>query len=105
MKFGKRKPPPVSVPKPPPASAGPIFIARFADGVTTRMSIYSGLDPLDLERGIAVSRAAYSSRTRTPMAAAPLIVQAHFEDGDGAVLASYTAEQLDGSNKKKEETS
>jgi hypothetical protein len=87
-------------PKPPPASASPIFVARFADGVETRVSIYSALDPLDVERGITIAKAAYSSRTRTPMAAAPAFLEAHFDDRDGVLLASYTAEQLNGGKKK-----
>ena len=39
----------VPVPKPPPASSGPVFVATFADGTETRMSIYSGTRPARLE--------------------------------------------------------
>ena len=101
LKKKKRKPAPFSVPAPvipvpraPPPSEGPVFTAVFEDGVQTKMSVYSGLDPLDLERAIKVSRAAYSSRTKKPMAAAPRIVAALFEDREGVLLASYTADQL-----------
>jgi hypothetical protein len=87
----------IPVPKPPPASGGPIFIATFADRVTTKMSIYSALEPLDLERGITIVKAAYSSRTGTPMSAITVpIVEARFETSDGVLLASYDAEQLEG---------
>jgi hypothetical protein len=97
-------PPPkpiLPVPPPPPASEGPVFIAKFMDGVKTRMSIYSGLDPLDLKRAIAVSRAAYSSRTKTPMDAITTpIIEAHFETrDDGMLLASYDKEQIKGADK------
>ena len=85
----------IPVPKPPPASAGPVFIATFADGTETRMSVYSELDPLDLERAIVISKAAYSSRTSTPMAAIAVpIVAARFQTTDGVLLASYDVEQL-----------
>jgi hypothetical protein len=93
----------IAVPKPPPASGGPVFVAKFADGTVTKMSIYSGLEPLDLGRGIKVARAAYGSRTGTPMSAITVpIVEARFETSDGVLLASYTAEQLNGGNKKEE---
>jgi hypothetical protein len=65
------------------------------------MSVYSGLDPLDVERGIAISRAAYSCRGGAPMSAITVpIVEARFETNGGVLLASYDAEQLAGGNKK-----
>jgi hypothetical protein len=95
--------PVIPVPKPPPASAGPIFIARFADGKETRMTVYSGLDPLDLGRGIAVSKAAYSCRVGVPMSAIAVpIIEARFETKDGVLLAAYTAEQLESGSKKED---
>jgi hypothetical protein len=93
--------PVIPVPKPPPASAGPVFVARFADGKETRMSIYSGLKPLDLGRAIAVSKAAYSCRVGAPTSAIAVpIIEARFETKDGGLLASYGAEELEGGNKR-----
>lgn len=73
---------------------GPTFVARFADGEITRMSIFSSLEALDWERGLRLSQAAYESRWWTrvrvhgvpPLSALPPIVSAHFER-DGVVLA------------------
>jgi hypothetical protein len=59
------------------------------------MAVYTFADDLDLERAKTVRAAAYSSRKRVPMAAiTATIVQAHFEDPDGVIVASYNAEQL-----------
>jgi hypothetical protein len=91
--------PVLPVPRPPPASEGPVFAAKFGDGTRTRMSIYSGLEPLDLERAIKVSQAAWSSRAQKPMADAPPIIEAHFETRDGVLLASYDDEQIKGADK------
>ena len=100
----KKKPDPdilrpaTAPPKPVKPSAGPVFTAIFSDGVTTRMSIYSPASPvgkLDVRRGVAVSKAAHSSRTKTPMAeVTSTIVDARFESIGGAPLASYTTEDL-----------
>jgi hypothetical protein len=93
-KHRKRAPsgPVIPVPKPPPASARPTFVATFADEETTRMSVYSGLDRPDIKRAIAVSQAAHSSRTKGKPAA---IVSGHFETADGEVLRSYTADEIE----------
>ena len=85
-------PPPPQV-KP---SDSPVFVARWSDGTETRMSTYAMLKKLDLKRGIALSRAAYSSRNRIPMATIEAaIVEARFEKDD-VVVQTYTAEQLKG---------
>jgi transcriptional regulator with XRE-family HTH domain len=87
---------------------GPTFVAKFADGEVTRMSVFSSLENLDWARGIRLSQAAYQSRrTNGPQRkryhtrreiedalahaqlvapAPPAIVSAHFEQ-DGKVLA------------------
>ena len=71
--------------------SGPTFVARFADGQTTRMSTHTTLDKLDVKRGVRLSRHAYSSRTKKEP---PAILEAHFESADGEILAEYTQEQL-----------
>jgi hypothetical protein len=76
---------------------GPTFQATFADGVTTRMSVFCSPENLDWGRGVRLSIAAYQSRWRTrerkqqrpywlPAPAPPAIVACHFEQ-DGVVLA------------------
>ena len=90
---------------------GPTFVAKFADGTTTRMSTFTSLENLDWGRGERLSQAAYQSRWRTRMRAQyrkqsgkarlvdlvapvldlvapdpPAIVSARFER-DGVVLA------------------
>jgi hypothetical protein len=75
---------------------GPTFVARFADGVVTRMSVCCSPTALDWVRGERLSQAAYQSRWRrvrriyTPYPVVepvpPEIVAAHFEQ-DGVVLA------------------
>jgi hypothetical protein len=76
----------------------PTFCAKFADGITTRMSIHcpKGLDP---ERGVLMSRFAYVSRTKkkTP----PKIVEAHFETPEGVMLKRYGADEIDQTNTRK----
>src|SRR5437868_1621694 len=53
----------------------PTFVARFADGIMTRMTCNSEDLHLDLGRGIKLSQAAYESRTgKSP----PAIVEARF---------------------------
>ena len=71
-----------------------VFAARWSDGVETRMSVYTVVDELDVTRGVAVSRAAYSSRRRVPITAiVATIMQAHFEK-EGVVLRAYATEEL-----------
>ena len=69
-------------------STSPIFVATFADGVCTRMSIYCTPGDLDLERGKRLARYAYESRTSKPAAS---FTKAHFEDTNGQVLMAYSA--------------
>ena len=72
-----------------------MFWAKWSDGIETRMSVYTFIDDLDVERAMAVSAAAYSSRKCVPMAAiTATIVRARFEDLSGAIVESYNAEQL-----------
>jgi hypothetical protein len=68
----------------------PTFIAKFADGETTRMTVFCRHDKPDAWRGVRLAVAAYRSRTRREPVA---IVEARFER-NGAVLAEYCAEQL-----------
>src|SRR6266702_7313405 len=71
---------------------GPTFVAHFADGQMTRMSTFTSLEKLDVERGIKLSHAAYETRRRLKQtgtnAVVPPIVSAHFEQDD-KVLATY----------------
>jgi hypothetical protein len=77
-------------------SDGPTFVAQWSDGVTTRMTTYTMLKKLDLKRGLALSRAAYSSRKKVSMATIEAtIIGAHFEKDD-AVVHVYAAAQLKG---------
>jgi hypothetical protein len=90
-----RKPAPAT---PAPKSVQPsdslVFAAKWSDGTETRMSIYTTLEELDVARGVAVSRAAYSSRRRVPMTEiVATIVQASFEK-DCVILQSYTSEEV-----------
>jgi hypothetical protein len=55
--------------------SSPTFVAKFADGVVTRMTCYPKDAPLDVERGIKLSRAAYESRTKK---SPPLIIEGRF---------------------------
>ena len=72
-------------------NTSPAFVAVFADGETTRMTVFQAGKTLNLSRGVRLARAAYESRTKkTP----PPIVEARYER-DGEVLESYEREQLD----------
>jgi hypothetical protein len=73
-------------------STGPTFVATFADGAVTRMSVYAENETTpDLERGKTLARYAYRSRTgKQP----PAFIKAHFEQVDGTVLVSYSAIEL-----------
>jgi hypothetical protein len=70
----------------------PTFVAKFADGVVTRMTTWHAPErtTLDLARGVKLARHAYHSRMGSE---APAITCASFER-DGATLATYTADQL-----------
>jgi len=89
----------VNAPKTPKHNhrVGPTFVAKFADGTVTRMSVFSSLTELDWGRGERLSRAAYQSRWRTQYRkrngkpcpvdpVPPAIVSMRFEQ-DGQVLA------------------
>jgi hypothetical protein len=83
----------------PVASSGsnfgaPTFVAEFVDGAITRMTTHCSPDELDLARGIALAKAAYTVRTKqTP----PPLISAHFEvPSGGAVLQVYGADELNG---------
>jgi len=71
---------------------GPTFVARFADGEVTRMSVFTSLAKLDYDRAARLSCAAYESRARRKAtgtnAVLPPIVAAHFEQ-DGNIIARY----------------
>ena len=82
----------------PKKRVGPSFVAKFADGTTTRMSVFTSLKKLDWDRGVRLSQAAYQSRWRAQYRKRygeaypvdppipPAIVATHFEQ-DGVVLA------------------
>ena len=72
-------------------STSPTFVATFADGEVTRMTVFTSCAKLDMARGVRLARAAYESRMKR---AAPPIVQAHYERND-EVVEHYTREQLD----------
>jgi hypothetical protein len=65
---------------------GPTFVAKFADGVVTRMSTFTSLEKLDWDRGVRLSQAAYESRWR-------MRERVHLEklDGDRGVGLSQAA--------------
>jgi hypothetical protein len=78
-----------------PASApamakSPTFVARFADGKTTRMTTFCAGGRLDLKRGVRLSCHAYRSHMKKEP---PALESACFEH-NGVTLASYTAEQI-----------
>ena len=69
----------------------PSFVAHFADGEVTRMSVYSA-DPRkpNCMRGVRLAVQAYRSRRRKEP---PAIVKASFQRGD-ETLVEYAAEEL-----------
>ena len=72
-------------------SDSPTFIAEFADGEVTRMTVFTPLYKLDVGRGVRLAKHAYRSRKgREP----PAIVRARFEQ-DGQLLAAYSAVELE----------
>ena len=72
-------------------SASPTFVATFADGEVTRMSVFTSPKKLDMARGARLARAAYETRKKQ---VAPPIIEAHYERND-EVVEHYTREQLD----------
>jgi hypothetical protein len=71
-------------------TTSPTFVATFADGETTRMTVFTAPDVLDVERGKKLARYAYESRAGKP---APTFEKAHFEK-DGVMLKAYSAIEL-----------
>lgn len=72
---------------------GPTFVATFADGNVTRMSTYTSLEKLDVERGRRLAIHAWKARHKTwhclyQHMVAPSIVSARFEQ-DGVTLATF----------------
>jgi hypothetical protein len=73
--------------------SSPTFVAKFADGVVTRMTCHPDKDPLDIKRGIKLSQAAYESRTKM---APPLIIEARFvEPFSDIVIQQYGFDKLE----------
>ena len=70
--------------------AGPTFVARFADGQETKMSIYAPHNKLDVGRGVRLAQHAYRSRMK---AEPPALVEGYFER-DGRVLQNCSADEL-----------
>jgi hypothetical protein len=68
----------------------PTFVARFADGQVTRMTVYTPLPKLDASRGVRLAQWAYRSRMKREPAP---IIEAWFESNDTR-LASYDADAL-----------
>lgn len=50
--------------KKPVGRVGPTFVASFADGETVRMSTFTSLQKLDLDRGVRLAQAAWRTRKR-----------------------------------------
>jgi hypothetical protein len=71
-------------------SIAPSFVARFADGTATRMTVATSLARLDVARGVRLAQWAYRSRQGSEP---PEIVEARFEQAE-TVLASYDADAL-----------
>ncbi len=71
----------------------PTFLAQFADGLFTRMTAHCEDGEFDLERGIAVARAAYESRAgkSPPPIVAAKLVEPGYND---TVLQEYDATVL-----------
>jgi hypothetical protein len=67
------------------------FVARFNDGVVTRMTTFCTDGKFDLERDIAVARAAYESKTGSnnpPAIVAAKFIEPGYED---TILKEYDA--------------
>lgn len=72
-------------------SDSPTFVAEFADGEQTRMTVFTSLKKLDVERGVRLARHAYRSRMKQEP---PPIVKAHFAS-NGVMLAAYSSVDLE----------
>jgi hypothetical protein len=75
----------------PPLFGWPTFVATFADGEVTRMTVFTTPDYLDVERGKKLACYAYQSRTKKPP---PAFLKAHFEQA-GVVFRAYSAVELE----------
>jgi hypothetical protein len=73
-------------------TTSPTFVARFSDGVVTRMTCHCTPENLDLQRGIVLARLAYGSRTKGKKP--PPITEAHFQELDGKILREYDEKAL-----------
>ena len=76
---------------------GPTFVAQFADGQVTRMSTWTTLEKLDVERGKRLAQAAWSNRARTrprPFSEALILLQSNPMMNQDR-LADYVARKLD----------
>jgi len=74
-----------------PLFGSPTFVATFADGEVTRMTVFCTPDDVDVERGKKLARYAYESRTKKPP---PAFLKAHFEQA-GVVFRAYSAVELE----------
>jgi hypothetical protein len=73
-------------------SNSPAFVATFADGEITRMSVWPGKRKAhDLARAVRLAQRAYVSRMKQEP---PAITEGQFVSADGDVLASYDAAQI-----------
>ena len=69
-------------------TTSPTFVARFSDGVVTKMTCHCTPGDFDLRRGIVLARLAYRSRMKGKEP--PLIAEARFQEfGDGKILREY----------------
>ena len=82
--------------------SGPVFEAKWDDGIVTRMSVFCTTAEPDLSRAVRLSWHAHDSRTkgRNPTAK---IVSAQFEY-NGAVLETYKTIDPDKHHKRKKKT-
>ena len=75
-------------------NTSPTFVARFSDGVVTRMTCHCTPGNLDLRRGIVLARLAYRSRTKGKEP--PPITEARFQELDGKILREYDEKAIAG---------
>src|SRR5215471_14003182 len=76
-------------------TTSPTFVAKFSDGVVTKMTCRCKPGSLDLRRGIVLARLAYRSRTKGKEP--PSIVVAFFQEPfkpDGKVLREYDEKEI-----------
>jgi hypothetical protein len=70
----------------------PTFVARFKDGIVTKMTTHCAPGKLDLRRGIVLSRIAYRSRTGNEP---PPIAEARFQTPEnGELLREYDDKEI-----------